>query len=115
MRFFQLEVRDAIAQQAADAIAFFEYGHGVARTRQLLRAGKPGGTGADHGNLFAGFPVGRLRRHPALRPAFVDAGVFYRLDADGVVVDVQGTGGFAGRRAAASRDPGNIVWSMTTL
>ena len=41
---FHLEVRDAVAKQAADAIRFLEDGRGVAGARQLLSAGQAGGT-----------------------------------------------------------------------
>ena len=49
-----LEVRDAVAQQAADAIAFLEHRHPVARARQLLRRGQARGTATDHRHAFAG-------------------------------------------------------------
>src|SRR5690606_31569418 len=54
----------------------------------------------------------RLRHDPALRPALVDDGMLYRFDADGVVVDVQRTGGFARRGAHAACELGKVVGRM---
>ena len=65
----QLEVRDAVAQQAADAVGFFIHGDGVSGAAQLLRRGKTRRTGADHGNLFAAsFPGGSGRIQPSSHP-----------------------------------------------
>ncbi len=41
-----LEIRDAIAQQTADAVGLLEYGDGVAGARQLLGSGQTRGSGA---------------------------------------------------------------------
>src|SRR5690606_26474667 len=60
-------------------------------------------------SLLAGLSVGRLGHDPAFRPALVDDGMFDRLDADGIVVDVQRTGGLAGRRADAAGELGKVV------
>src|SRR5690606_2499256 len=109
---FQFEVGNAVAQQAADAIAFLEYGNGMPRAGQLLRAGQPGRPGADNGHFLAGFARWRLRNHPALLPAFVDNGVFDGLDANRVIVDVQGTGRFAGSGAYASGEFRKVVGGM---
>ena len=49
-----LEVGDAVAQQAADAVGALEERHQVAGARQLLRAGEAGRPGADDGDLLAG-------------------------------------------------------------
>ena len=60
---FHLEVGDAVAQQAADAVGLFEQRHRVAGARQLLGAGEPGRARADHRDALAGLP----RRHAAAR------------------------------------------------
>src|SRR5690606_24259149 len=49
------------------------------------------------------------RRDPAFGPGAVDDGVLDRLDADGVVVDVEHAGGFAGRRADAAGEVREVV------
>jgi hypothetical protein len=49
-----LKFGNAVAQQAADAVALFEHGDGVSRARQLLRRCQAGRAGADHGDPLAG-------------------------------------------------------------
>ena len=49
-----LEIRDAVAQQAADAVVLLEDRDVVAGARQLLRGGQARGTGADHRDALAG-------------------------------------------------------------
>src|SRR5687767_1452137 len=55
---FQLEIGNAVAQQAADAVALFEHGDLVAGARKLLGAGEARRTRADHGDFLAAL-VGR--------------------------------------------------------
>ena len=49
-----LEIRDAVAQQAADAVALFEHRDVVAGARQLLRRGQSRRARADHRDALAG-------------------------------------------------------------
>src|SRR5688572_12490713 len=107
--FLELEVRDAIAQQAADAIALLEDRDVVADARELLRAGKAGAAGADDGHFLARLVRGRLRLHPALFPGFVDDRVLDRLDAHRIVVDAQHARFLARRRANAAGELGEVV------
>ena len=58
--FLHLEIRNAIAQQAADAIGLFEQGHRMPGAVQLLRGGKPRRPRADHGHAFAGADAGAV-------------------------------------------------------
>src|SRR3546814_3174353 len=109
MGLFRLEVGNAITQQAADAVVLFAYGYRVAGARQLLGEGQAGGPRAHDGYFLAGLPGGRLRCNPALGPTLVDNGVFYRLDADGVVIDVKRTGGLAGGGADAAGELREII------
>ena len=51
--FFQLEVGDAVAQQAAYAVVFLEDHHLVAGAGQLLGRGQAGRPRADHGHPLA--------------------------------------------------------------
>ena len=111
---FSSEVGDAVAQQAADAVALFEQRHGMAGARQLLRAGQAGRARAHHRDLLAGLARRHLRRDPALGPALVDDGVLDGLDADRVAVDVQGTGGFARRRADAAGELRKLLVECST-
>ena len=63
---FQLEVGDAVAQQAADAVVLLEDHHLVAGAGKLLGGGQPGGPGADDGHALAGAAWRRQRLDPAL-------------------------------------------------
>ena len=94
---FHLEVGNAIAQQAADAIIFLKQHHVMPRARELLRARHACRAGADDRHALAGFLLRRLRRNPAIFPAFVDDRVLDRFDAHRVGVDAQRAGFFARR------------------
>src|SRR6185503_523152 len=111
----ELEIRDAVAQQSADAVVLFEYRDPVASARQLLRAGEAGGAGADNRNLLARLVNGGLRFHPARFPGLVDDRVLDRLDADRVLVDAQNAGLFAGCGADAAGELREIVGRMQRL
>ena len=63
----ELEVGNAVAQQAAGLGVFFVDMNLVAGARELLRAGETGRAGADDGDLLAGLVRGRLGLDPALR------------------------------------------------
>ena len=78
--FLELEVGNAVAQQAADARRLLEHRDGVAGARQLLRAGEPGGARADDGDALAAVMRGDLRLDPAFGPAALDDRVLDRLD-----------------------------------
>ena len=59
----QLEVGDAVAQQAADRVVALVHGDRVPGAGELLRGGQPGRAGADHGDP----PAGRLPAPAAAR------------------------------------------------
>ena len=115
LRLLHLEVGNAVAQQAADAIVLLEHRHVVAGTRQLLGSSKACRAGADHRNLLAGLVLGRLRQHPAFGPGAVDDGSLDRLDAHGVVVEVERAGRLARRRADAAGELGEVVGGVQHL
>ncbi|CAM5626735.1 hypothetical protein RLIN73S_07043 [Rhodanobacter lindaniclasticus] len=115
MRFLQLEIGDAVAQQPAYPVILLEYGDRVAGARQLLRRSQAGRAGTDYGHAPAGALRGRLRLHPALFPRLVDDLVLDRLDAHRVVVDVQRARRLARRRADAAGELGEIVGRMQHL
>ena len=110
-----LEVGDAIAQQAADAVVLFKQCDAVAGARQLLRCRHAGRAGTDHGDFLAGLELGRTRRDPAFAPGAVDDGVLDGLDADGVAIDVQRAGGLAGCGADAAGEFGEVVGAAKQL
>ena len=106
---FQLEVGNAVAQQAADAVGLFIDGDGVAGAAQLLRGGQAGRPAADHGDALAGVLLGRLGMNPALVPGALDDAALDELDGDGRLVDAQHAGGLAGRGADAAGELGKVV------
>ncbi len=63
--------------------------------RQLLRAGQACRSRTNHGDFFACFLRGDLWGDPTFFPALVDDGVLNGFDTNSIVVDVEGTGGFA--------------------
>ena len=63
----QLELGNAVAQQAADAIGALEHRDPVAGAVQLLGGGQAGRAGADDGDALAGARRRRPRRRPSLR------------------------------------------------
>ena len=68
----QLEVGNAVAQQAADAVVLLEDGDGVAGAAQLLRGGQACRAAADDGDALAGVVLGRLGMDPAFVPGALD-------------------------------------------
>ena len=112
VRFFHLEVRDAITQQATDAVVLFKQRHVMPDPCQLLGCRHAGWAGAHHGNLLAGFDTGRLRQHPALGPSAVDDGVLDRLDAHRFIVHVQRASRLAGCRTNTTGEFGKVVGAV---
>ena len=61
-----LEVGDAVAQQAADAVGLLEHRQRMAGAGELLGAGQAGRAGADHGDPLAG---AARRRAATIQPS----------------------------------------------
>ena len=108
-RLFQLEVRYAQHQQAADVVGPFQDGYGVAGAVELLRRRQAGGAAADYRHPFAGAGFGRRGLDPALLKAPVADFLFNVFNGNRVGVDAQHAGGFAGRRADAAGEFGEVV------
>src|ERR1019366_627229 len=83
------EVGNAVAEQAADPIAFLKEHHRVAGAGKLLAAGEASGPRADDGDAPAGGRGRRLRFDPAFAPAAIDDLALDGFDGDGIIVDVQ--------------------------
>src|ERR1022692_1727442 len=109
---FHLEIRDAVAEEAADAVVLFKHGDGVAGAAQLLCGGEARGAGADDGDALAGDIDGRLGRDPAFGEGAIDDRLFDLLDGDRRLVDAEYAGGFAGRGAEAAGELGKVVGGM---
>ena len=106
---FKLEVGNAVAQQAADAVVLLVDGDGVAGAAQLLRGGEAGGAAADDGDALAGVVLGRLGMNPAFVPGALDDAALDELDGDGRLIDAEHAGGFAGRGADAAGELRKVV------
>jgi hypothetical protein len=78
-----LELGDAVAQQAADAIGALEHRHVVPGARELLGAARPAGPEPMTATACRCFG-GRLRLDPALGPGALDDGDLDLLDGDRV-------------------------------
>src|SRR5262249_30013041 len=83
-----------------------------AGARGLRRAALARGSRADDGDLLAGLGGRRFRDDPAFRRGAVGDRALDRLDGDRVVVDVEGAGGLARRRADAAGDLRKIVGAV---
>ncbi len=104
-----LEVGDAVAEQAADAVGPLEDDDIVTDAGELLRGGQPGGAGADDRHPLARLDGGDLRHDPALGPGAIDDRQLDLLDRDRVVVDPQHARGLAGGRAERAGELGEVV------
>ena len=104
-----LEVGNAVAQQAADAVAASRTPS--PRGRRGRAAGRrPGRPGRSPRRPRACRSVrGRLRHDPAFLPAAVDDRALDRLDGHRVVVDVERAGRLARRRADAAGEFGKLL------
>ena len=111
--FFHLEIGDAVAQQAADAVGLFENRYADARRdstvarppglpdrnrrpRRAFRCGRRGGSGTN----------------PAFSKGVLDDRLLDDLDRHRRLVDAQHAGRFAGRRADAAGELREIVGRM---
>src|SRR5690606_208498 len=106
---FHLEVGNAVAEQAADAVGLLEHGDGMAGARELLRAGEARRPRADDGDGLAGLARRDLRLDPAFLPAAIDDRARARLDGDRPVDDVERAGRLTRRRADAAGELGKVV------
>ena len=105
----ELHVGDAVHEQAADAVGALEDGDPVAGLVELGGGGKPGGAGADDGDLLAGAHRRRLGHDPAFLEALIDDGALDGLDRDRRLVDAEDARAFARRRADAAGELGEVV------
>ena len=105
----ELHVRNAVHQQAADAVGPLVDGDGVAGLVELRRGGEAGGAAADDRDALAGAAGRRLRRDPTFGKAAVDDRVLDVLDRDRRIGDAQHARAFARGRAGAAGELGEVV------
>ena len=115
MALLHLELGDAVAQQAADAVGPLEHHHRVTGAGELLGGGQPGRAGADDGDLLAGQLVGRQRHDPALVEGVVDDLDLDLLDGHRVLVDAEHAGRLARRRAQPTGELREVVGGVQPL
>src|SRR5277367_4923279 len=115
MRFFHLEIRDAVAQQPANAVIFLEHGYRMSSACELLCTRETGRAGADDRYFFPGFMCGRLRPNPALVPAFIHNRMFDRFDANRVGIDTQRACLFAWRGTNTTGEFRKIISRMQCI
>ena len=106
---FKLEVRNAVAEQAADAVVLFKNCDGVAGAAQLLRSSKTRGAAADDGDALARGLFRRLGMNPALVPGALHDRTLDELDRNRRLVDAEHACGLARSGTNAARELGKIV------
>ena len=106
---FQLEIGNAVAQKAADAIVAFENGDVVSHARELCAAARPAGpepTTATRLPVLARAITGATRFCSKARSAMPALDV---LDGHRLFVDIEHARRLAGRRAHAPGHFGKVV------
>ncbi len=111
----QLELGNAVAQQAAGRVVAFEHGDRVTGPGQLLGRREPGRARADHRHRTAGPGRRGPGHHPAGREGPVDDLHLDLLDRDGIGVDPEHTGGFARRWAKPPGELGEVVGGVQAV
>ena len=107
-----LEVGNAVTQEPAGLGVFLEHMHVMAGPRELLGAGKPGGSRSHDRDGLAGLMRRGLRSDPAFLEGLVDDRAFDRLDRHRIVFEIERAGRLAWRRTYAAGDLGKIVGRM---
>ncbi len=92
-----LEMRDAVAQQPANAIGLFKYSDRMPGARKLLRRSQTRGTRSHNCHPFASFELRGFRENPAFGPGPVDDRFLDVLNRHRRFTDAQHAGGLAGR------------------
>ena len=85
----ELEVRDAVAEQAADLGVLLEHLHAVPGPGELLCGGQARRSRSDNGDPLVGAAARDLRFDPALPPRLLDDRVLDRLDRHRGIVEVE--------------------------
>src|SRR5277367_5381422 len=92
----QLELRDAVAQKAANTIRFFVHNNGVTGAAELLSGCQSRRPRSYNGNSFAGSKCRSFRTDQPLRKAAFDDALFDLLNRDWRLINTEYTGSLAG-------------------
>ncbi len=111
----ELEIRDAVPQQATDAVLLLVDGDRVAGTCQLLCGRHARRTRTDHRDALTGLVRCNLRLDPTLLPGLLDDRQLDVLDRHRCIVDVQRTRGFARGRTDTTGELREIVGRVQHL
>ena len=111
----ELELGNAVAEQAADPVGALEDRDPVARQIELRRCGEASRSRPDDGHPFAGADDRRTRRDPPFIEGAIDDRHFDRFDRHRIAIDAEHAGAFAGRRAQPSRELGEVVGRVQAL
>src|SRR5437879_5048391 len=106
---FHLEIRDAVAQQAADAIVLFENRDPVASARQLLCRRESRWSRPHHSHTLSRTHSRGLRTNPAFGETTLDDGLLDLLDGHRRLIDAEHARGFARRRTDAPGELRKII------
>ncbi len=115
MLLLHLEVRDPVAQEAADAVVPLEDGDRVAGAGELLRRREPGRAGAHDRDGLTGEALRRMRLDPVVREGLIDDRHLDLLDRDGRLVDGEHAGALTGRGAQPPGEFREVVRGMKPL
>ncbi len=110
----ELHVGDAVDEQAADPVRALEDRDEMASLVELRRGREPGRTASHDRDGPSRTGERRVRDDPAVLPGPVGDLLLDRLDRDRVAVDRDGAGPFAGRRADATGELGEVVRAVET-
>ena len=99
MALLELEVGNAVTEQASSLRVFLVDVDLVAGPRKLLRASQARWARTDNGDLLAGFVGGGLRLNPSFGEGAIDNRAFDRLDGHRRVLNVERARRFARRGA----------------
>ena len=110
-----LELGNAVAQQATDAVRTLEHDDLVPGPGELLSRCQTRGPGADDDHALAGHHRRRLRAHPAFGPGAVDDLHLDLLDGDRVAIDTDHARRLTGCRAQAAGELGKVVGGMQAV
>mmetsp|Transcript_11490 Transcript_11490/g.22897 ORF Transcript_11490/g.22897 Transcript_11490/m.22897 type:complete len:316 (-) Transcript_11490:127-1074(-) len=105
----ELHVRDAVHEEAADAVLPLKDGDGMPHLVELVGGGQPGGAAPHYGD---GHPRPDLRNSGGdvpLVPSLVDYGVLDVLDGDGGVHEARDARSLARGGADPARELGKVV------
>ncbi|MDB6037482.1 MAG: hypothetical protein JWM99_1323, partial [Verrucomicrobiales bacterium] len=105
----EFHVGNAVGQQTTDSVRALENRNDMAGAIELGGGAEPGRAGADHGDFFAGANFGDFRDDPAFLKAPVDDGALDIFNGDRRGIDAQNAGAFAGGRANAAGEIGEVI------